>query len=65
VLVVHDELVVEVDDGVAGEVAAIVEDGMLAAARRVLGDVPAVVDARVRSRWGSLPETVAAGGVAT
>jgi DNA polymerase-1 len=65
VLVVHDELVVEVDEGVAGEVAAIVEDGMLAAARRVLGDVPAVVDARVRSRWGSLPETVAAGGVAT
>ena len=52
VLVVHDELVVEVDADQAEEARALVVEGMLAAAGRILGDVPAVVDAAVRPRWG-------------
>jgi hypothetical protein len=40
-----------------------VRDGMLEAAREVLGDVPAAVDVAVRSRWGEeAPAAVAAGG---
>lgn len=53
VLVVHDELVVEVPDDAAAEVAALVEDGMVSAARELLGDVPAAVDVRVQPRWGA------------
>jgi DNA polymerase I-like protein with 3'-5' exonuclease and polymerase domains len=61
VLVVHDELVVEVAADRAEEAAELVVDGMLAAAVEVLGDVPAVVDATVRPRWGEPePEPVAA-----
>lgn len=52
VLVVHDELVAEVPAVHADEAAALVTDGMLAAAREILGAVPAVVDAVVRPRWG-------------
>jgi hypothetical protein len=43
----------------ADEAAALVTEGMLAAAARVLGDVPAAVDAVVQERWGLL-ETPAA-----
>ncbi|HUH06809.1 MAG TPA: DNA polymerase [Egibacteraceae bacterium] len=53
VLVVHDELVAEVPECAAEEAATLVTDGMLAAAAEVLGDVPAVVDAHVRPRWGT------------
>lgn len=53
-LVVHDELVVEVDEAQAEAGAAAVEEGMLAAARELLGDVPAVVDVAVRERWGAV-----------
>ncbi|HVM01019.1 MAG TPA: DNA polymerase [Egibacteraceae bacterium] len=53
VLVVHDELVADVPAGDAEEAAALVTDGMLAAAREVLGEVPAAVDAAVRPRWGT------------
>ena len=52
VLVVHDELVVEVRDEDAEEAAALVVEGMTAAAQQVLGDVPAAVDVDVRQRWG-------------
>ena len=52
VLVIHDELVVEVDADCAEEARALVVQGMLAAAGRILGDVPAAVDAAVRPRWG-------------
>ncbi len=54
VLVVHDELVVEVPVEQADEAAGLVIEGMLAAAREILGDVPAAVDAAVRPRWGTL-----------
>ena len=56
VLVVHDELVAEVPAGDAEEAAALVSAGMLAAAREVLGEVPAAVDAAVRPRWGAATE---------
>jgi DNA polymerase I len=63
VLVVHDELVAEVPEEDGEEAAALVRDGMLEAAREVLGDVPAAVDVAVRSRWGEeAPAAVAAGG---
>ncbi len=52
VLVIHDELVAEVPADHGEEAAALVCDGMLAAARVVLGDVPAAVDLAVRPRWG-------------
>ncbi len=52
VLVVHDELVADVPAADAEEAAALVTDGMLTAAREILGDVPAAVDAEVRPRWG-------------
>src|SRR5690606_15810524 len=58
VLVVHDELVVEVGADDAEEAAALVSEGMLAAAAVVLGDVPAAVDVDVRPRWGVLEEAV-------
>ena len=52
VLVVHDELVVEVERDAADETAELVRDGMESAAQEILGDVPAAVDVRVSSRWG-------------
>jgi DNA polymerase I len=58
VLVVHDELVAEVPAGDADEAAALVREGMVAAAAEVLGDVPAVVDVEVRPRWGALEDPV-------
>jgi DNA polymerase I len=57
VLVVLDELVAEVGVKDAEEARVLVEEGMLAAAEKVLGDVPAAVDAVARERWGAL-ETV-------
>ena len=51
VLVVHDELVVEVPAGDTAEAAALVVEGMTAAAGRILGDIPAAVDVAVRERW--------------
>jgi DNA polymerase-1 len=53
VLTVHDELVVEVPEGDADQVAVDVADGMRAAAGELLGDVPAAVDVAVRPRWGA------------
>ena len=53
VLVVHDELVVEVPAERAAWAAREVEAGMLEAARRVLGPVPAAVDVMVTSTWGA------------
>jgi DNA polymerase I len=53
VLVVHDELVVEVPADAAEESAALVVEGMQAAAEPILGAVPAVVDVAVRDRWAS------------
>lgn len=55
VLVVHDELVAEVPAQDAEEGKALVEEGMLAAAAEILGEVPAAVDAVVRERWGDCP----------
>jgi DNA polymerase I len=52
VLVVHDELVAEVPAGDADAAGELVREGMLAAAKRVLGEVPAVVDVDTRPRWG-------------
>jgi DNA polymerase-1 len=52
VLVVHDELVADVPAAHADEGRDLVEEGMLAAAAEILGDVPAAVDAVVRDRWG-------------
>jgi len=52
ILVVHDELVVEVAQDRAEETAALVADGMVAAAAEVLGDVPAAVDVDIRPAWG-------------
>ena len=52
VLVVHDELVAEVPADAAEEAAALVRDGMVAAAAEILGDVPAAVDVRSGPRWG-------------
>ena len=54
VLVVHDELVAEVDLADAEEAADLVREGMLAAASSMLGAVPAVVDLEIRPRWGRL-----------
>ena len=51
VLVVHDELVAEVGAADADEAAALVADGMVAAAAPILGDVPAAVDVSVRRAW--------------
>jgi DNA polymerase-1 len=53
VLTVHDELVVEVPEADAQQVAVDVADGMRAAAGELLGDVPAAVDVAVRPRWGA------------
>ncbi len=55
ILVVHDELVVEVARDRAEETAALVADGMVAAAAEVLGDVPAAVDVDIRPAWGEAP----------
>lgn len=53
VLTVHDELVVEVPSDAAGEGASILHDGMVRAAERLLGDVPAAVDVRVGPSWAA------------
>lgn len=53
VLTVHDELVVEVPEADAEEVADEVADAMREAAAELLGDVPAAVDVEVRPRWGT------------
>ena len=47
-----EERAYEVDADCAEEARALVVQGMLAAAGRILGDVPAAVDAAVRPRWG-------------
>ena len=52
VLVVHDELVAEVPAVDAEEAAVLVRDGMEAAARVILGEVPPAVDVVIRERWG-------------
>jgi DNA polymerase-1 len=52
VLTVHDELVVEVPEADANEVADEVAAAMREAAAELLGDVPAAVDVAVRHRWG-------------
>jgi DNA polymerase-1 len=54
VLVIHDELVVEAAEDDAAEVAALVEEGMVAAALQILGEIPAAVDVAIRPRWGPL-----------
>ncbi|CAN5765059.1 bifunctional 3'-5' exonuclease/DNA polymerase [soil metagenome] len=56
VLVIHDELVVEAAADDAAEVAALVEEGMVVAARQILGDIPAAVDVAIRPRWGALDD---------
>ena len=55
VLTVHDELVVEVPEADAAEVADEVATAMGEAAAELLGDVPAAVDVAVRARWGATP----------
>jgi len=60
VLVIHDELVAEVPADDADEAAALVVEGMTAAASRILGEVPVAVDVAVRSRWGAPVEPAAA-----
>lgn len=52
VLTVHDELVVEVPNDDAAEVADDVVDAMREAAAELLGPVPAAVDVVVRPTWG-------------
>ena len=53
VLVVHDELVADVPAAAAQEAAALVVEGMQAAAAEILGDIPAAVDVSVQPRWGA------------
>jgi len=53
VMVIHDELVADVAEDDGKEAAALVRDGMLAAAAEILGEVPAAVDVDVRPRWGA------------
>ncbi|CAN5300470.1 bifunctional 3'-5' exonuclease/DNA polymerase [soil metagenome] len=53
VLTVHDELVIEVPEGDADEAAELLREGMMAAGKRLLGDVPAEVDVRVGCSWGA------------
>lgn len=53
VLVVHDELVVEVDEAVAQDAARTVAAAMLDAARPLLGDVPGEVSVAISGSWAA------------
>jgi DNA polymerase-1 len=48
---IHDEIVVEVAEGLADECAAIVDREMVAAAREFIRSVPVSVDTVVADSW--------------
>jgi DNA polymerase-1 len=48
---VHDEIVVEVAQGQAGQCAAIIEREMVAAAREFISSVPVTVDTAIADAW--------------
>jgi DNA polymerase-1 len=49
--IIHDEIVVEVDEGDAEGVAETVERGMVAAGEEYLGTVPVKVEAQIADEW--------------
>jgi len=49
--IIHDEIVVEVDEGEAGEVAQKVEHAMCAAGEEYLKTVPVKVESQIASEW--------------
>jgi DNA polymerase-1 len=49
--IIHDEIVVEVDEGEAEAVAETVERGMVAAGEEYLGTVPVKVEAQIADEW--------------
>src|SRR2546422_1118821 len=49
--IIHDEIVVEVDEGEAEAVAETVERGMVAAGEEYLGTVPVKVESQIASEW--------------
>ena len=49
---VHDELVLEVDEGDAQHDAALLEEIMLEGTRRAVGDAPISVDVLIARHWG-------------
>ena len=55
VLVVHDELVVEVDEDEAEACPGLARRHMIAAGEELLTDVPVVVDAAIVADWSGTP----------
>jgi len=49
--IIHDEIVVEVDEGESEEIAQKVESGMVAAGQEFLETVPVKVEAQIASEW--------------
>jgi DNA polymerase I-like protein with 3'-5' exonuclease and polymerase domains len=49
--IIHDELVVEVDEGEAGDVAAKVERAMCTAGEEYLRTVPVKVEYQIACEW--------------
>jgi DNA polymerase-1 len=49
--IIHDEIVVEVDQGEAEAVAQTVEKAMVVAGEEYLGTVPVKVESQVASEW--------------
>jgi DNA polymerase-1 len=49
--IIHDEIVVEVDESEAAAVAQTVERGMVAAGEEYLETVPDKVEAQIASEW--------------
>jgi len=48
---VHDEIILEVPDRLAGEVAMILKETMIQAGRAYLGKVPVEVEAAIGETW--------------
>jgi DNA polymerase I-like protein with 3'-5' exonuclease and polymerase domains len=48
---VHDEIVVEAPDEIAGKVKGIVEDEMIKAGKLFLVDVPCTVECDIHTKW--------------
>ena len=49
--IIHDEIVVEVDEGESEEIAQKVESAMVAAGQEFLETVPVSVEAQIASEW--------------
>jgi DNA polymerase I-like protein with 3'-5' exonuclease and polymerase domains len=48
---VHDEIILEVSDGLAGEAAVILKETMIQAGKAYLGRVPVEVEATIGDTW--------------